>query len=105
MNCFVAVFVIIFPPPGFASHFAVPKPRFSMEFGLFATQMETDLAEDLHRAGSSITGGHEPGPVNLASKPENLVLPKDVELRAGFKHNHLGEDTLSQLSGDGGACD
>jgi hypothetical protein len=28
---FFAVFVIIFPPPGLASHYAVPKPRFTVE--------------------------------------------------------------------------
>jgi hypothetical protein len=33
---FWAVFEIVFRPPGFASHFAVPKPRFSVELACAA---------------------------------------------------------------------
>jgi hypothetical protein len=32
----VAVVVIIFPPPGFASHFAGAKPRFAVELACAA---------------------------------------------------------------------
>ena len=36
-----------------------------------AAQMEKDLAEDLRRAGYTVTGGHEPGMSSRASSPEN----------------------------------